>query len=57
MTDEAKSGVHEHVAKRNLEEFERLSGQGNSSGWKFDRDEIHEREQPPAATADSVLKS
>lgn len=29
--------------ERELEEFERLSGQGNSHGWKFNRDEIHER--------------
>jgi len=26
-----------------LEEFIALSGQGHSSGWKFDRDELHER--------------
>lgn len=26
-----------------VEEFKRLSGQGNSRGWRFDRDEIHER--------------
>jgi hypothetical protein len=26
-----------------IEEFERLSGTGNSRGWRFDRDEIHER--------------
>ena len=30
-------------AERSIEEFERLSGGGNSNGWKFDRDEIHER--------------
>ena len=30
-------------AERSIEEFERLSGQGNSHGWRFDRDEIHER--------------
>lgn len=29
--------------ERELEEFERLSGRGNSHGWKFNRDEIHER--------------
>ncbi len=27
----------------NIEEFKRLSGTGNSRGWKFNRDEIHER--------------
>jgi hypothetical protein len=26
-----------------IEEFERLSGSGHSNGWRFDRDEIHER--------------
>ena len=26
-----------------IEEFRRLSGQGNSRGWRFSRDEIHER--------------
>lgn len=28
---------------KSLEEFKRLSGQGNSRGWRFDRDEIHAR--------------
>jgi Family of unknown function (DUF6364) len=26
-----------------VEEFKRLSGQGHSRGWKFNRNEIHER--------------
>lgn len=26
-----------------MEELRRLSGQGDSRGWKFNRDEIHER--------------
>lgn len=26
-----------------LNEFINLSGQGHSAGWKFDRDELHER--------------
>ncbi len=26
-----------------IEEFERLSGLGDSRGWKFDREELHER--------------
>jgi hypothetical protein len=26
-----------------IAEFERLSGTGHSDGWRFDRDEIHER--------------
>ena len=29
--------------ERDLAEFERLSGLGNSNGSKFNRDEIHER--------------
>ncbi|OFX25444.1 MAG: MerR family transcriptional regulator [Anaeromyxobacter sp. RBG_16_69_14] len=29
--------------ERSIEEFRRLSGRGHSRGWKFDRDEIHER--------------
>ena len=26
-----------------LNEFKALTGQGNSKGWKFNRDELHER--------------
>jgi hypothetical protein len=26
-----------------IEEFKRLSGNGHSQGWRFNRDEIHER--------------
>lgn len=29
--------------EKSLTEFKRLSGQGDSRGWRFDRDEIHER--------------
>jgi hypothetical protein len=29
--------------ERSIAEFQRLSGTGNSRGWRFDRDEIHER--------------
>src|SRR5664279_1137566 len=29
--------------ERSIEEFRRLSGCGNSRGWKFNRNEIHER--------------
>jgi hypothetical protein len=35
--------VNEDDAERSVEEFRRLSGQGNSPGLRFDRDEIHER--------------
>jgi hypothetical protein len=30
-------------AERGIEEFKRLSGGGNSGGWRFRRDEIHQR--------------
>ncbi len=30
-------------AERSIEEFERLSGTGNSHGRRFNRDEAHER--------------
>ena len=30
-------------AERSIDEFKRLSGTGNSRGWRFNRDEIHER--------------
>jgi hypothetical protein len=29
--------------ERSVKEFRRLSGRGDSRGWRFDRDEIHER--------------
>jgi replicative DNA helicase len=29
--------------ERSIEEFKQLSGRGNSRGWRFNRDEIHER--------------
>jgi Family of unknown function (DUF6364) len=29
--------------ERSIEEFKELSGTGNSRGWRFNRDEIHER--------------
>jgi hypothetical protein len=29
--------------EKSIEEFQRLSGQGHSRGWRFNRDEIHER--------------
>jgi len=36
-------GGDDEDLERELEEFERLSGLGNSNGWKFNRDEINER--------------
>jgi hypothetical protein len=43
--------VREHLQKlagddeveRDIEEFNRLSGRGDSNGWQWNRDEIHER--------------
>lgn len=29
--------------ERSIAEFNRLSGKGHSRGWRFNRDEIHER--------------
>jgi hypothetical protein len=29
--------------ERSVEEFKPLSGRGNSRGWRFNRDEIHDR--------------
>lgn len=29
--------------ERSIAEFKRLSGRGDSGGWRFNRDEIHER--------------
>ncbi len=34
----ARPSIEEDIA-----EFRRLSGQGDSQGWRFNRDEIHER--------------
>jgi Family of unknown function (DUF6364) len=28
---------------RSIQEFEQLSGRGHSRGWRFNRDQIHER--------------
>ena len=30
-------------AEQSIEEFRRLSGKGHSRGWRFNRNEIHER--------------
>jgi hypothetical protein len=30
-------------AGRSVEEFERFSGRGHSQGWRFNREEIHQR--------------
>jgi len=30
-------------AERSIKEFNQLSGRGHSHGWRFNRDEIHDR--------------
>jgi hypothetical protein len=41
-TDEQTKGS-EAEAEESIEEFKRLAGKGNSRGWRFDREEIHNR--------------
>lgn len=41
--DQKENKAEEQAAEATIEELTELSGQGNSSGWKFERDEIHER--------------
>jgi hypothetical protein len=43
MSDSLKSKADEDHAERGIEEFERLSGQGDSQGKQLNREEIHER--------------
>jgi len=31
---------------RTIQKFKRLSGRGDSRGWRFDREEIHQRSAP-----------
>ncbi len=35
--------TRKHRRENDLHEFKNLSGQGNSRGWKFNREELHER--------------
>lgn len=35
--------TRKHRRDEDLGEFKSLGGQGDSHGWKFDRDELHER--------------
>ncbi len=39
---ESLAGGDDH--ERSIEEFQNLSGRGNSRGWRFNRDEIHNRQ-------------
>lgn len=43
-SDSGKSKADEDRDERTIEEFERLSGQGNSVGWTFNREEVHRRD-------------
>jgi hypothetical protein len=43
IRDYLESFVGGDDPERSIEEFNRLSGRGHSRGWRFDRDEIHER--------------
>jgi hypothetical protein len=43
-SDSTRSKADEDRDERSVEEFERLSGQGDSVGWAFNREEIHQRE-------------
>ena len=43
IRDHLKSIAGGGDAESSIEEFRRLSGQGHSRGWRFNRDEIHER--------------
>jgi hypothetical protein len=38
---ETVAGSHDPLGS--IDEFKRLSGRGDSRGWRFNRDEIHER--------------
>ena len=43
MRDYLQSVAGGDDPESSIEEFKRLSGKGDSRGWKFNRDEIHER--------------
>ena len=40
--------------ERSLDEFKRLSGKGNSRGWRFNRDEIHSRKDDARSVVSST---
>jgi hypothetical protein len=42
--------------ERSIEEFNRLSGTGHSRGWRFNRDEIHDRQIPDRQIPDRQIK-
>ena len=43
MRDYLQKLAGEDDPERSIEEFKQLSGHGHSRGWRFNRDEIHER--------------
>lgn len=43
IRDHLQSIVGADDPEGSIREFKQLSGQGHSRGWRFDRDEIHER--------------
>lgn len=43
VSDYLRSIVDGDDAERSIEEFKRLSGQGDSRGWRFDRGEVRGR--------------
>ncbi len=43
IRDYLQSIAGEEDPERSIEEFRSLSGRGNSQGWCFDRNEIHNR--------------
>jgi hypothetical protein len=46
----------EDAIQRSIEVFEQLSGQGDSQGWKFNREAIHER-QTRVSSLEATLRS
>ncbi len=43
ISNSVKPKAQEDHPDRSVEEFIRLSGQGDSQGWTFNREEIHKR--------------
>ncbi len=43
VRDYLQSIVNDDDVERDMDELRKLSGTGNRHGWKFNRDEIHER--------------
>jgi hypothetical protein len=41
--------------EKSVAEFKRLSARGNSNGWRFDRDEIHNRKSRRSITRNQSI--